>query len=447
MNHMKLFQVLAIVICLSIGFSSSLIIISDYCWTEPPILQLPTMTVFRDDHQYAFMLGWDDEMDDLNFSFIEDEFGFRHTSFAVTGRLNDSVFWGLDMLFRGHDIQSHSSEHLHFAWLNESRIESLLAQSISDIERLYGYTPIVFAYPFGSHSNESDAIIPNYFDVGRGIGSELTNQGAWPITNRSCCLHTAPGNDGITGSGVDLLSISFEEMLNKEGYRAYKCYGHSGWFNARERTLFKKELSKIAEHNLWLTTWGEAIAYQVVRNHAIIENYHVYSKNLKFVTKAPELNISRYPISITYKVEIPRDWDDVTVLEDGRIIAHEIVDISNNRYVMLNSAPRGQLIEITTQKVIDTTSPTLSGIRVRYTPEGALILFEASDFHGTVYDVNMTVVTDIGTFDFVRMMNPTFWSNSTYGRVVFNANNVYAVTVIALDSSGNVCNITNRHDL
>lgn len=438
MNHKQLFQVLAIIICLFIGSGSSLVVISDYRWVEPLPIQPPIITVFRDDHQHAFMLSWDDEMDDLNFSFVEDEFGFRHTSFTVTNRLNDSVLWGLDMLFRGHDIQSHSSEHLHFAWLNESRIESLLSQSINDIERLYGYTPIVFAYPFGSHDNESDSIIPNYFDVGRGIGPELTNQGAWPITNRSCCLHSAIGIHGITGSVVDLLSISFNEMLNKDGHRAYKGYGHSGWFTARERILFKKELAKIVEHDLWFTTWGEAIAYQVVRDHAIVENYHVYSKNLKFVTKAPELNTSRYPVPITYKVEIPRDWNDVTILEDGRIIPHKIVDESNSRYVLLNSLPMGQVIEITTQEVVDTTSPMISGIRVRYTTEGALILFEASDVHGTICDVNMTIVTDIGTFNFDIVVNPTFWSNTTYGRVVFNASDICAIIVMASDSSGNI---------
>lgn len=437
MNHRRLFQVLTLTICLFIGSGSSLVVISNYCWIEPSIAP-PVVTVFRDDHQHAFMLGWDDEMDDLRFSFIEDEFGFRHTSFVVTSRLNDSVLWGLDMLFRGHDIQSHSSEHLHFAWLNESHIELLLSQGIIDIERLYGYTPIVFAYPFGSHSSESDSIILNYFDVGRGIVPELTNQGAWPITNRSCCLHSAIGIHGITGNVVDLLSISFNEMINKEGHRAYKGYGHSGWFTARERILFKKELAKIVEHDLWLTTWGETIAYQIVRVHAVIENYYVYSENLKFVTTAPELNTSRYPIPITYKVEIPRDWNDVTVLENGRIIPHKIVDDPDNRYVLLNSVPVGQVIEITTQEIVDDTNPVISGIRVRYTTEGALILFEVSDLHGTITDVNMIVVTGIGTFNFNMVMNPTFWANTTYGRVVFNTSDIYTITVMASDSSGNI---------
>ncbi len=438
MKRKWLYLVLILTISLFIGLSSNLAIICDHHWVESSILP-PVVTVFRDNHQHAFMLGWDDEMDDLNFSFIEDEFGFRHTSFAVTGRLNDSVFWGLDMLFRGHDIQSHSSEHLHFARLNSSRIELLLGQSINDIERLYGYTPIVFAYPFGSHSSESDSIIPNYFDVGRGIGYEKTNRGAWPITSRSCCLHSAPGCHGITGDVVDRLTTSFEEMLNNEGHRAYKCYGHSGWFNAQERSQFEKELSKIAEHDdLWLTTWGEAIAYQVVRDHTVIEDYHTYSENIKFKTVAPELNISRYPVSVTYRVEIPRDWDNLAVLDDGRIIPHKIVENSSGEYLLLNSIPRGQIIEITTQRGVDTTGPVISGIHIRYTAEGALVLFEVSDFHGTVCDVNMTIVTDIGSFDFDRIVNPTFWSNNTYGRVVFNASDIYAITVMASDSSGNI---------
>ncbi|MFX1369691.1 MAG: polysaccharide deacetylase family protein, partial [Promethearchaeota archaeon] len=135
----------------------------------------PTTEVFRGGKQFAFMFSWDDGGNDLNFSFLEDSLDFRHTTFGVTRRLLVNRLWGLDQLFRGHDIQSHSREHLHHAILNESYREYLISQSVLDINEAYGYIPILFAYPYGSQNADCQRQVLKYFKVARGIYFETSS--------------------------------------------------------------------------------------------------------------------------------------------------------------------------------------------------------------------------------------------------------------------------------
>ncbi|MHA2067783.1 MAG: polysaccharide deacetylase family protein, partial [Candidatus Thorarchaeota archaeon] len=201
-------------------------------------LDEPTVEVFRGGKQYAFMFSWDDGGKDLEFSFLEDELGFQHTTFAVTSQIQIRSLWGLDMLFRGHDIQSHSRDHVHHASINNSYCEYLLSQSILDIQDVYGYTPILFAYPYGSLNQAVENLVQKYFKIGRGINYETGDHlGSWPIQQTTNALHSFPGVDGVRGSTISRLISSFKQMVSYEDgvHRAYKCYGHSKWFSETER--------------------------------------------------------------------------------------------------------------------------------------------------------------------------------------------------------------------
>ncbi|MGY5853971.1 MAG: polysaccharide deacetylase family protein [Candidatus Thorarchaeota archaeon] len=241
-------------------------------------VELPTVEVFQGGKQYAFMFSWDDGGDDLRFSFLEDELGFKHTSFVVTSKIQGKNLWGLDMLFRGHDIQSHSREHLYHTKLNESYRNYLISQSVKDIEEVYGYTPILFAYPYGSQNMACQTQALEYFRVARGLGPEkISDCGTWPITSLGNCDHSFPEIDGVVGHTYEKLVDSFNTMVeNSEGrHRAYKCYGHSNtdWFADDERIDFFTRLGDIANRNdTWYTSWGEAFAYQIQRQNIRVFN-------------------------------------------------------------------------------------------------------------------------------------------------------------------------------
>ncbi|MFW9968318.1 MAG: polysaccharide deacetylase family protein, partial [Candidatus Thorarchaeota archaeon] len=155
----------------------------------PEIMSLEPVqvTTFFNNATYAFMLGWDDGYKDLEMSFIEDDLNIRHTSWIVTTGMQEKRLRGLDQLFRGHDIQSHSAFHVPHDEINESYCAEILEQSIAFIQSFYGYTPIVFACPYGRVGSNYKTVL-EYFEVGRGMHLEGdSSRGRWPITSRGKC--------------------------------------------------------------------------------------------------------------------------------------------------------------------------------------------------------------------------------------------------------------------
>jgi hypothetical protein len=401
----------------------------------------PTIEVFRGGKQFAFMFSWDDEGNDLNFSFQEDALGFRHTTFGVTRRLLVKRLWGLDQLFRGHDIQSHSREHLHHASLNESYREYLISQSVLDITDAFGYRPILFAYPYGSQTAACQRQVLKYFKVARGIYFESgSDRGGWPIVDVGNCLHSYPSIDGVRGTNMDRLVSSFTEMVSESDgqYRAFKCYGHSKWFTPEQITEFFQILREIAFRNdTWYTSWGEAVAYQLQRDNVHVQRFSFNGRALSFQTVID--SEFEYGIPITYKIQIPSHWDTAMVLDDGRLSDRFRIAIEENRkYVFLDSAPCGQTIRIVTEFPADNTRPEIRNLRSIVTESGVAFLADVEDEMSFISDVNITIRGGNQAFTFQNVENPIFWANSTYGRVVFNlAPGCYWFEIDALDAFGN----------
>ncbi len=405
----------------------------------------PTTEVFRGGKQFAFMFSWDDEGNDLNFSFLEDTLGFRHTTFGVTRNLLLKKLWGLDQLFRGHDIQSHSREHLHHAILNESYREYLISQSVLDINEVYGYIPILFAYPYGSQNADCQRQVLKYFKVGRGISFETsTSRGTWPIENVGNCLHSYPSIDGVRGSNMNRLVSSFMEMVSKsEGrHRAFKCYGHSRWFTTEEIAEFFQILAEIAfRDDTWYTSWGEAVAYQLERDNVRVQGFSFDGKEVSFRTVvASELE---FGIPITYKIQIPSHWDTVMVLDGGKISdCFEIVIEEERKFVVLDSAPHGQTIRVLSEISVDHIGPVIRNLRTIVTEQGVAFLADIDDEMSFISDVNITVRNCNQAFTFQNVQNPVFWSNSTFGRVAFNLDpGCYWFEFKALDALGNMATL------
>jgi hypothetical protein len=222
-------------------------------------------------------------------------------------------------------------------------------------------------------------------------------------------------------------------------HRAYKCYGHTHWFTDEERSAFFSMLKEIAfREDTWYTTWGEALAYQIQRDNVVMDLFSYDQNHVSFRTSVN--SDSDYGVSLTYKVEIPENWRTITVIDDGRISDYsDVIKDANKTFVLLNSEPRGQIIKLSTSELLDTTEPEIHNLRTIQTDEGVAFLADVSDQHGYVSDVNITVTNGVEAYCFDKVHNPTFWTNSTYGRVVFNLpDGCYTFKVTAIDSSQNI---------
>jgi len=439
--------VIAIILVAAVGTGTSLVLLDD--------LHRPWVAVFRNNMQYAFMLSWDDGIEDLNFSFIEDTYGIKHTSFVVTERIGSMQLWGLDMLFRGHDIQSHSRLHLHYNRLNESLVDLLFHQSVLDIQRVFGYTPIILAYPYGSASDVTGAVALKYFDIARGVQCETgSDLGRWPIppSERGCARHSFPGTDGLSGDLLDLLLPSFERMVTLDGYRAYKCYGHTTNYSPRQLKFLRSVLASMAKRNdTWFTTWGEAVAYQLVRQHTQIREYVQNNDVISFRPTLRELDSKRYPVSVTVLVPLPDHWANPLVTVDDIVVHSMVTKVDGMRAVMFDVHPSGQRVEVRrSPRATDSIPPEIRFSRCIRDDSGVALLFDITDADSRVLDVNITVFDDVGRIyrHFDNVQNPVFWYNSTYGRVIFNPSpGVYTIVVKASDCSANVATLELRLSL
>ncbi|NHJ12808.1 MAG: hypothetical protein EAX95_03990 [Candidatus Thorarchaeota archaeon] len=400
----------------------------------------PHVTMFRGNKTYAFMLSWDDGTDDLDFSFLEDLFGVYHTSFVITEQMSDRVLWGLDQLFRGHDIQSHCRSHIHLTDFNSTYVEYLLSQSISDIDKLYGYQPILFAYPYGNKDDRIISLALEYFDVARGVLPEIGNDlGEWPIRNSGNVNHTGLTSNGLP-ENASLISCVFENMTLLGGNRAFKGYGHTHAFSPEQLDDFLQSLEDMMSRtDTWFTSWGEAFAYEAVRTHTTFSDYERSLDVYSFKANLIHVKAERYPVSVTCKVEVPFSWQHCTVLDGGRI-SHRVEEFveDGHRYLLIDLAPRGQRISIHRHPIFDSDAPTVSNLRMVVTDEGILYRFDVIDQSSLIRDVNLTVYEGEEMHFFEKVLNPVFWANSTYGRVLFNAERFDCSLVIdAIDSVGN----------
>ncbi len=411
--------------------------------TEPPkSLPAPVAEVFRGGMKYAFLLCWDDGQYDLDFSYLEDPFGIKHTSFVITANMYRRQLWGLDMLFRGHDIQSHSLYHLNHRFLGTEYRAYLLKQGRADIERLFGYTPILFAYPYGGSDSQLEGQVLQYYRVGRGILYEsATNLGSWPVSPLGYAKHSFPGHDGVAGGTIDKLLSSFNAMVQMPGtnHIAYKAYGHTQAFIAPQRQNLAVAFSTITNRtDTWFTSWGEAIAYQLERDSLHISDYEINKGTISFRTQVPQEN--DLGIKLTYRVYIPEDWKGFTVADDGKATNQYTYHTDGTaRYILLDSIPRGQTITITTRGWVDTGTPLITNMRTIQTTEGMAFIAHVDDQLSFIKEVNITISGNGSLYEHTDVQTPVFWANSTYGCVVFDIPpGCYQFKVSAVDCFGNV---------
>jgi len=406
---------------------------------------MPTIEEFRDGRRFAFLLCWDDGRNDLEISFLEDELGLKHTSFVITSRVYDKLLWGLDMLFRGHDIQSHALYHLNLKLLNESYGTYLMTQSKFDIERLFGYSPVLFSYPYGATDLYLKSKVLEYYRVARGISYEKgTELGKWPISAPSNAKHSFPDSDGLGVSNLPLLQSSFETMILNydEEPLAYKAYGHTQSFTINHTESFRTAFSSITNRSdVWLTSWGEAVAYQIQRDNSKISNFLTNDDSISF--RIGVSNNNYYGIPLTYRIPIPQNWDHFTVF-DGRKVTdrYSLYNDAEGSYILLNAIPQGQEITIEPVGYSETTKPMIANVRTIVTSEGTAFLADIVDYCSLISDVNFTITGNGTTYEFEDVRNPLFWANSTYGRVLFGVNTgCIQFKITARDASGNIVSI------
>ncbi|HLP86769.1 MAG TPA: polysaccharide deacetylase family protein [Candidatus Paceibacterota bacterium] len=111
--------------------------------------------------------------------------GIKTTQNVITGRLNENGYWTTSELSNvsnwGHNIASHTRNHLHLTQLSASELQSEIAGSKSDLINL-GYNPQTLAYPFGDYNDVVVQALKNAGYIGaRSIHSAFNTKNSDPF--------------------------------------------------------------------------------------------------------------------------------------------------------------------------------------------------------------------------------------------------------------------------
>ena len=404
----------------------------------------PYVTHFWQDCNTTFTLSWDDvRFSDVNLAPIDEKFGISHTLFAPSFRsYPNHSFWRyaflMDELFQGYDVQSHCGKHIRLSKCNKQDQEHLVKWGKTGIEELFGFTPIVFAYPYGDLGGKE--YVKKYFDLGRTIKNSGTS---WPPANwqeegTTISLH------GINDENLNQIISIMKKIYSESGYQVFKGYGHTNPpGNDYGVTNFVKYADTIAQisnwPNIWYTTWGELVSYEIAKRNVEFSEVKYFPNKLEFVVSTPTIDTAIYKTPITIAKLIPKSWNNPVPQINGKFSS----EFSLKRYadsieLFLDVVPRKEPQKIIIwNKVpnIDYFPPEIIDFRIRtiFMTENwnksnqiikcfTFMQFNVIDGQSNINSVNASVFLKNGEkLTFSKMKNPLFWKNSTYGRVVWDS--------------------------
>ena len=243
---------------------------------------------------------------------ILDKYGFKATFYIVCNYVDNKkgfMTWDeIETLNKeGHDIGSHSMNHVHLSNLSKKHIEYEVGQSKKCLED-HGIEATSFAYPFNDGSNEKKVfeLVSNYYDLARIGNNPLTYLSCdglqIPSVERDCKTYT--NTHYITYANkftISGWSQDFSRMVNSYNdaglfkrfinvVNSQDKYNEDGLINAipiiiyhrigepdavgynTEIELFKREMKYLHDKGFTVLTMAD-LAYDDKANHIYIKQF------------------------------------------------------------------------------------------------------------------------------------------------------------------------------
>ncbi|WP_455463098.1 hypothetical protein [Candidatus Hodarchaeum mangrovi] len=475
-NRLKIYKIVLFITFLSATFTSIHFLEGNIpIYTKTDLFIEPYITHFRQGCNTTFLMSWDDARPtDVYLRAIDLKYGISHTIFAPSYRsYPNRSFWRyaflLDEMFQGFDVQSHNGLHVYLSRYNAEEQEAFIKWGKTGIEELFGFTPIVFAYPNGDTGGSQ--YVKKYFTLGRTIDNGGTS---WPPTQWEKEGVTISFN-GINDKNLKDIPIILKQIFHTPGFQVFKGYSHSNLpgsdYGVSDFEKYETVIEQISGwENVWYTSWGELVAYEIEKNQISVSKNIVRCDDfIEFtLSTVPTLNTDIYNVPITVALSLPEEWSKPTVQIDSKFICEFSLKTNNNvPQIFIDVKPKqgNQRIKIwKNQPSIDHSPPEIANFRINtitYQENWELepprektfsfLRFEACDEDSQVVEVNaMVTLFNNSQFFYKQMKNPIFWNNNSYGRVLWNPNiyngdvqqiskqEVKSTTIIVKDGLGNI---------
>jgi len=307
-----------------------------------------SVCLWKDDALAACSITIDDNTapDHAWWQEMSKKYDLRITWFIVTssvGRGWGGTWDGWQRLHaQGHDIQSHTVNHLRTTSPTWKGVEAEYTESIRQIEAaMPGNRVLVLAYPGGKDQDKlNDPKLAAKHFIGCRGGAGLINPANrinYVRTNSIGMLHV----DDPKAPWADMQALFQKVVRRASSYRGWYCT-HYHQVKPEVREQEEKKLAfvhqRVQSNDLWLGLFREVVQYGQERDTAHLEVKSAAADKI-VLSLADEMDDTRFDFPLTVKVRVAPSWKAVRAEQGGRAVEARILDHDGASYALVQVVP------------------------------------------------------------------------------------------------------------
>lgn len=323
--------------------------ITDRTWPTDPAQ--PQVCLWRDDKLAACTITIDDNHpEDHAFWLAQgDATGWRWTWFVIAGKVGTATNWGTWDDFRqlhaaGHDIQSHSVQHLGYGKAAPLTIEQEYADSRAIIEReIPGSRCLTLAYPNGYQPPNDSAVAARFYLACRGVKGVPNPADQTDYRN----VNSVSGAAGFLEPAKHW--ASFEGMLDPAHRGKFRAW-YSAHFHGLTDELkahIAAVLARLKEHedDTWVGLFREVAQYAQERDTATVTVEVSEPNRLRFVL-TDRMDDTSFDQPLTVKVRLPAGWTGAVAQQNGQPAKLTMVRHEDAAFALVHAVPDRGPVEL-----------------------------------------------------------------------------------------------------
>lgn len=312
-----------------------------------------SVCLWKDDALAACSITIDDNTspDHAWWQEMSKKYGLRVTWFIVTGSVGTG--WGgtwegwRRLHAEGHDVQSHTVNHLRTTSPTWKGVENEYSESIRQIEgAMPGNKVLTLAYPGGKDQDKlNDLKLAAKYYIGCRGGAGVINPANrinYVRTNSIGELHI----DDPKAPWADMRAL-FQKNLRKDtAYRGWYCtHYHQVKPEVREQEEQKLAFvhQRAESSDLWLGLFREVAQYGQERDTAHLEVKSVAADRI-VLSLTDDLDDARFDFPLTVKVRVSPSSKAVKAVQGGRALGAKLLEHEGDIYALVQIVPdRGEV--------------------------------------------------------------------------------------------------------
>ena len=252
-----------------------------------------------------------------------EKYGFHGTFNLITSWVKDWSEWK-NVARKGHEIASHTVNHVNFGQTPEDMQDEELAESKKIIEREIGKECITMVYPYCVRGN--DKIVARYYISARGCSGQIGNptpENMFDITSR------------VVGTESDMQTADnfnkwVESATNTKGWCVFLIHAldGDGGYSPIQSSEFEAHLKYVKQSGMvyWVGTFAEISKYIIERNSLTINERSEMDYVEITVGCTAQSNLTKLDQPITVKRKLPEGCTKARIVRNNSEVPSLIAD-------------------------------------------------------------------------------------------------------------------------